>query len=203
MTDQPTPRQEANEENEKAEGTKFIFSLVVLGLAAALIAKTDHGKLRNAAIGNLVVAIHCITVHSGGRFHFAKPLNFSSFYGPTHRDLDIHMRYIGRVILAGLLVPELGKGETRVLRGIAKRSAPLALERKAQQSVWGFHAGSGLCLRPILLWTNGLVVVGLAFVPIWLRAIDDLDLQKAFTPVTFLMTLMTICLATAALSNMI
>ncbi|RMJ17735.1 hypothetical protein BHE90_008818 [Fusarium euwallaceae] len=57
MTDQRTPREEANEENEKAEGVKFIFSLVVLGLAAALIAKNGHGKLRNAAIGNLVAAI--------------------------------------------------------------------------------------------------------------------------------------------------
>ncbi|RSL84910.1 hypothetical protein CEP51_003628 [Fusarium floridanum] len=63
MTDQRTPREEANEENEKAEGVKFIFSLVVLGLAAALIAKNGHGKLRNAAIGNLVAASYRIAVH--------------------------------------------------------------------------------------------------------------------------------------------
>lgn len=55
MTAQPTPREEANEESKKAEVAKFIFSLVVLGLAATLVAKTDHGELRNAAIGNLVV----------------------------------------------------------------------------------------------------------------------------------------------------
>lgn len=55
MTGQRTPRQEANDENGKAEVAKFFFSLVVLGLAATLIAKTGDGKLRNAAIGNLVV----------------------------------------------------------------------------------------------------------------------------------------------------
>ncbi|KAJ3460622.1 hypothetical protein MRS44_011489 [Fusarium solani] len=57
MTAQPTPREEANEESGKAEVAKFIFSLVVLGLAATLVAKTDHGQLRDAAIGNLVVSI--------------------------------------------------------------------------------------------------------------------------------------------------
>ncbi|KAM0437802.1 hypothetical protein ACHAPT_002167 [Fusarium lateritium] len=57
MTARPTPREAANEENEKAEGAKFIFSLVVLGLAATLVAKSGHGKLRNAAICNLVVSI--------------------------------------------------------------------------------------------------------------------------------------------------
>jgi hypothetical protein len=114
---------------------------------------------------------------------------------------DVHMRIIGEMILAGLQAPHLGRGKKTVLSGIPKRPAPPVLERKALRSIWGFHAGQGLSVRRIIYWANGLVVLGLAFVPIWLGVINKLDLTNAFTPVTFLFALIMLWLSIAALDH--
>lgn len=114
---------------------------------------------------------------------------------------DVHMLIIGEMMLAGLQAPDLGLGTKTVLSGIPKRPAPPALERKALRSIWGFRARQGLSVRRIMYWANGLLVLGLAFVPIWLGVIDKLDLQNAFTPVTFLFALIMLWLSIVALDH--
>lgn len=120
---------------------------------------------------------------------------------PAGLDADIHMRIIGRTILAGLRDPLLGRDTRTVLRGIPKRPAPPILERKPNEFGWAFHARQGLCLRRIMYWVNGIVALGFTFVPFWLGAIDKVDLQSAFAPVTFLGVLATLWLAIAALGH--
>lgn len=116
-------------------------------------------------------------------------------------DKDIHLQIIGKTILAGLRNPLLGHKSQYVLRGIPKRPAPPILERRPSEYGWAFHPKQGLCLRRILYWVNGIVALGIAFVPFWLGAIDKLDLQNAFAPVTFLGMLVALWLAIAALGH--
>ena len=73
----------------------------------------------------------------------------------------------------------------------------------SQRSGPAFHADQGLCLRRILYWTYAIIAFGVAFVPFWLTAIKELDLQNAFAPVTFLATLVMLWLCIAALGHTI
>jgi hypothetical protein len=111
------------------------------------------------------------------------------------------MRIVGEMILVGLEEPHRGRGLKVVLDGIPKRQVPPVLERKAMVSGWAFHAKQGLCLRRILYWVLGVVAFGITFVPFWLGVIDKLDLQNAFAPVTFLVTMVTLWLAIATLGH--
>lgn len=100
------------------------------------------------------------------------------------------MQIMAQIILEGIRKPELGRGERTVLSGIPKLKTPPGLEKKALISGWGFHAGQGPCSVKIFGWLSTVLTFGLAFIPIWLASINKIDLQNAFAPVTFLVTLL-------------
>lgn len=106
---------------------------------------------------------------------------------------------MGEIILHGIRNPDLGRGSRVVLNGIPKLNTPPGLEKRQLNFGWGFRAVLGLCLKKFLYWMVAVLVVGLAFVPAWLASISSTDLQNALAPVTFLISLVTIALATVAL----
>lgn len=118
-------------------------------------------------------------------------------------DLDIYLRVIGETILTGLETPTLGKGKTKVIDSLPKRAAPPILARKADVYGWGYHVRTGLCLRPLIVVVNGVLLMGLAFVPFWLTSINKLDLQNAFAPVTFMGMVLTLWITLAALQQVL
>lgn len=111
------------------------------------------------------------------------------------------MRVYAKIILEGIRCPELGRDKTTVLEGIPKLKAPPGLRKKAMSFGWGFHAGQSLCMRKIFGWIGVLLVFGFSFIPFWLASIDQLDLQNAFAPITFLCTLIGIGLAMLHLAH--
>jgi len=111
------------------------------------------------------------------------------------------MRIIAEIILQGIRYPQLGRGQKTVLDGIPKLKAPPGLKKQAFMSGWGFHATQGPCLKKIISWAAGVSTFGLAFVPIWLSSISSIDLQNAFAPVTFLITLLGLILAMVAVTQ--
>ncbi|KAK3995193.1 kinase-like domain-containing protein, partial [Cladorrhinum sp. PSN332] len=110
-------------------------------------------------------------------------------------DIDIHMSIISEIILHGIRSPDLGKGQKTVLDGIPKRKAPPELPKKAKESGWGFHTGQGPSLRKVISWFLGILFFAVGFVPIWLASINKIDLQNAFAPGTFLVTVFAIIVA--------
>lgn len=116
---------------------------------------------------------------------------------------DVHMRMIGAMILAGIRNPQVGRESQYVVRGIPKRPAPPKLQCKHKEYGWAFHPKYGLCLRRILYWVNGILALGITFVPFWLGAIDKLDLQNALAPVSFLGMVITLFLTISVLGNVL
>ncbi|KAI1366338.1 hypothetical protein F5Y08DRAFT_337730 [Xylaria arbuscula] len=113
--------------------------------------------------------------------------------------LDIYMRKIGRTILAGLEHPDLGWNRRNVLNALPKRWVPPKLPRTYHTTGWGFHVHFGVSFLSVAFWVVGLVLLGLAFVPIWLALVDKRDLQNAFTPASTLFSIAAMLLAGAAL----
>ncbi|KAK7421118.1 hypothetical protein QQZ08_010122 [Neonectria magnoliae] len=118
-----------------------------------------------------------------------------------NRDMKLHMGIVGANIRAGLLDPSLGKGATTVLNGIPKRQAPPLLRREPLQSGWCFHVEYGLSWGLVLMWTCVAVLFGLAFVSIWLSTVDKTDLQGAFGPANYVLSVYALALTMMALGN--
>ena len=109
------------------------------------------------------------------------------------------MRKIGMVILAGLERPDGGRNRYNVIKALPKRSVPPTLSKSFQTTGWGFHIRFGVSFLSVALWIIGLLLLGLAFVPIWLALVNNKDLQTAFTPTNTLSPIAALLLAWAAL----
>jgi hypothetical protein len=109
---------------------------------------------------------------------------------------------IGDTIRLGFLNPEFGINQTMVLNGIPKRESPPPLERKARNGGWSFCTGQGLSMWRISAWCLAITIIVIVFVPFWLLLVDDLDLQNAFVPVTFLTSPVVIWLGIASLGSL-
>ncbi|KAK5636501.1 hypothetical protein RRF57_012213 [Xylaria bambusicola] len=118
---------------------------------------------------------------------------------PKSLPLDIYMRVIGITILAGLKHPDSGWNTSNVLDALPKRWAPPSLLRSHRTIGWAFHIRFGVSFLSVALWILGLMLLGLAFVPIWLALVDKKDLQNAFTPASTLFSIAAMLLAWAAL----
>ncbi|KAF2966947.1 hypothetical protein GQX73_g6607 [Xylaria multiplex] len=113
--------------------------------------------------------------------------------------LDIHMRKLGKTILADLERPDDGWGRRNVLNALPKRLVPPTLPRTYKTTGWGFHVRLGVNFLFVACWTVGLVMLGLAFVPFWLVLIDEKDLQNAFIPASTLFSIAGMLLVWVAL----
>ncbi|KAM7212536.1 Protein kinase-like domain containing protein [Rhypophila decipiens] len=120
-------------------------------------------------------------------------------YTTQHPEVDKHMEIMAEIILQGIRNPKLGRGHRTVMDGIPKLKSPPGLKKQALISGWGFHAGRGPCAAKIWAWLSAFVALGLAFVPFWLASIDKADLQNAFAPVSFLLTLLGVMFAMGCL----
>ncbi|KAK1827008.1 kinase-like domain-containing protein [Podospora conica] len=120
-------------------------------------------------------------------------------YIAQHPEVDTHMEIMAEIILHGIRNPKLGRGERSVIDGIPKLKSPPGLKKEALNSGWGFHAGQGPCVAKMGVWFSAFVALGLAFVPVWLASIDEVDLQNAFAPVSFLLTFLGVMFALGCL----
>jgi hypothetical protein len=68
-------------------------------------------------------------------------------------------------------------------------------------SAWGIHAISGFSLFKILRWIGLSLGLGAAFIVVWLVKVDRTDLQGAFVPVTFLITMVMLALGIPQVLN--
>jgi hypothetical protein len=109
------------------------------------------------------------------------------------------MQLMAETILQGLQEPERGRNGRAVLDGIPKLQTPPGIHRKQFNSGWGFYTTQGFCLIKIMLWVGLILTPGIFFVPAWLSSINATDLQNAFVPVSFLLGLVAIILATVSL----
>ena len=115
-------------------------------------------------------------------------------------DIDEHMQIMAETMLHGLQEPERGKNSRAVLEGIPKLQCPPGIHRRQFNSGWGFHTTQGFCLRKILLWVCITLSPGVIFFVAWLAAVNAIDLQNALAPITFLVGLVAVILATVLMS---
>lgn len=59
---------------------------------------------------------------------------------------------------------------------------------------WGLHAVQGFSITKILTWIASLTSLGVVFIIMWLVFINKTDLQNAFIPVGFFMTMIALAL---------
>lgn len=74
--------------------------------------------------------------------------------------------------------PKLGQGSRLLLDRMMKLLATSGLKEK-QCSGGGFHARQGLCVKKTMGWIGAVLAFGIAFVPYWLCAMNELDLLTA------------------------
>lgn len=115
--------------------------------------------------------------------------------------IDVQMRLCAKILLKGIAKPELGRGRRQLLDSMPKLLAPPGLNKKQFSGGWGFHARQGLCMRKTMGWIGAVLAFGIAFVPYWLCAIDELDLQTALAPASFLATALGVGLAMLAIAH--
>lgn len=115
--------------------------------------------------------------------------------------IDVQMRMCAKILLRGITKPELGWGNRRLLDSMPKLIAPPGLNKKQFSGGWGFHARQKLCMRKTMALIGAVLAFGIAFVPYWLCAIDELDLQTALAPASFLATALGVGLAMLAIAH--
>ncbi|KAI7775456.1 basic-leucine zipper transcription factor DNA binding nucleus regulation of transcription [Diaporthe eres] len=115
--------------------------------------------------------------------------------------IDIQLRICATILLRGVANPELGRGRRQLLDSMPKLLAPPGLNKKQFSGGWGFHARQGLCMRKTMGWIGAVLAFGIAFVPYWLCAIDELDVQTALAPASFLATVLGVGLAMLAIAQ--
>lgn len=115
--------------------------------------------------------------------------------------IDIQLRICATILLRGVANPELGRGKRQLLDCMPKLLAPPGLNKKQFPGGWGFHARQGLCMRKTMGWIGAVLAFGIAFVPYWLCAIDELDVQTALAPASFLVTVLGVGLAMLAIAQ--
>ncbi|PVH76106.1 kinase-like protein [Cadophora sp. DSE1049] len=107
---------------------------------------------------------------------------------------EVHMNIASKQILRGFSKREWGYHLTTTLSLIPKKKDSTLNFNMGSQG-WGLHAIEGFSLTKILIWVAVLNGVGIAFVVLWLVFVSKTDLQNAFVPVTYFMTVILLGLA--------
>lgn len=128
---------------------------------------------------------------------------FQEYQYTPMQDVSIEdqLRVCAKILLRGIANPELGRDGRKLLDCMPKLLAPPGLNKKQFSGGWGFHARQGLCMRKTMGWIGAVLAFGIAFVPYWLCAIDELDVQTALAPVSFLATVLGVGLAMLAIAQ--
>ncbi|KAH6669243.1 hypothetical protein B0J14DRAFT_672109 [Halenospora varia] len=100
---------------------------------------------------------------------------------------EIHMAITAKQILALMHTTEDFPKTKSTLNLIPKKvDSPLSHEMSCEG--WGIHAVQGFSLSKFLRWMGVLLLLHMVFVSYWLLFIDTTDLQNAFVPVGFVIT---------------
>ena len=110
---------------------------------------------------------------------------------------EVHLKIAASEQIAGIHQPHGGRGRTTTLNMIPKRirnelANGTSSDDWGSSEEWGMHALPRFSLWKILAWIASLAILGLVFVIFWLVFIDKTDLQNAFIPFTFLVTMVMI-----------
>ncbi|KAL1961902.1 hypothetical protein VTN77DRAFT_935 [Rasamsonia byssochlamydoides] len=103
----------------------------------------------------------------------------------------VHMAIASQQIIAGMYNPAKLWGNTTIAMIPKKTDSTLASDVGTEG--WGLYAVQGWSLWKIVLWICACNFIGMVFVVLWLVLVDKTDLQNAFVPATFLVTML--CLA--------
>jgi hypothetical protein len=113
---------------------------------------------------------------------------------PNDPDLTAHKRVAATQVIKGMQNLKKVSGN-RTLRMLPKHlDPPQSWELGA--TAWGIHAIQDWSLWRVMAWLGALTAIGMGFVVFWLVYVNSTDLQNAFVPVTFFITMAMFALAT-------
>ena len=101
---------------------------------------------------------------------------------------EVHMKIAAAQLIAGIHDPGKASGIKATLMMIPKR---VVIDPKLGTISlgWGMHALQRFSLWKILTWIVTLTILGLTFAVLWLTCVDKKDIQNAFVPSGFLISM--------------
>lgn len=108
---------------------------------------------------------------------------------------EANMHILSTQIVAGMASPTKGSGIANTVKVLPMLVKPPPLSKKQSERGFGLHAKQNFSLWKIVMWILLTEIVGLLFMAGWLYWIDEKDLQNAFVPVTYFVTLVGIAVA--------
>lgn len=126
------------------------------------------------------------------------PLTSGYEYSLTQSE-SVHMLIAAEQIIEGIRYPDRVSGlQTFFL--VPKRLDPVPTWVMGVEG-WGIHAVQGWSLWKVVSWFGAVTVIGMVFVVLWLIYVSKTDLQNAFIPIMFLLTMMMIVMGVPQLMN--
>ncbi|KAK8005523.1 hypothetical protein PG990_011560 [Apiospora arundinis] len=109
--------------------------------------------------------------------------------------VDVRMKLVGRQIVQGLAHASVAKGDREMLYTLPKKLIPPPFQLKMAQPGWGIDIKMGFSVKKVVAWLSVCTVLTMVFVIVWLSLVSSKDLQNAFVPPFFLLTIVTVAFA--------